>query len=348
MLLGLLLLAAALSPVARLPLPPLPAYLTAFGTAMVVGNLLLAALLFSRGATECSAGTVQLGSAYLFVGLIFLPLMAMFPGGLLPEQMLGSPASAAWLWVFWHAGFGLAILRYARTQRRGGPAPSLRREVLGCALLVAGLAWLVTWGLPLLPPLLADGRSFFSGGTPLLPYLIMLIDALALAAVLRLRPQGLEQMWLAVGVVAACFDVWLTHLGGERYSLGWYVAKLGSLGTTMAVLFSLFHELTALYRRAAHSNARLAQLVHQDGLTGIANRRHFDAALDNEWLRARRSGAALALLMLDVDQFKQYNDAFGHLAGDDCLRRVAALLPEMARRPGDLAARFGGEEFAVV
>ncbi len=96
------------------------------------------------------------------------------------------------------------------------------------------------------------------------------------------------------------------------------------------------------------ANAALAALAATDGLTGIANRRAFDEALDREWRRAQREQTALALLMIDVDHFKPFNDFYGHLAGDDCLRRLAATISGCLHRPGDLAARFGGEEFAVL
>lgn len=93
---------------------------------------------------------------------------------------------------------------------------------------------------------------------------------------------------------------------------------------------------------------KLAALAILDGLTGIANRRHFDERLSEEWARARRDGTPLSLLMIDVDHFKAFNDQYGHQAGDDCLRAVAQVLAAHARRPGDLAARYGGEEFVLL
>jgi diguanylate cyclase (GGDEF)-like protein len=86
-----------------------------------------------------------------------------------------------------------------------------------------------------------------------------------------------------------------------------------------------------------------------DGLTGLANRRHFDAVLAAEWARAQRAGQPLGLGLLDVDVFKAYNDRMGHVAGDDCLRRIAAVLTDtIGRRSGELVARYGGEEFAFI
>lgn len=92
----------------------------------------------------------------------------------------------------------------------------------------------------------------------------------------------------------------------------------------------------------------LKELSSLDGLTGIANRRKFDEWLGSEWRRARRSQTSIALIMADIDYFKPYNDHYGHLAGDDCLKKIAEILKEIARRPADLPARYGGEEFALL
>jgi diguanylate cyclase (GGDEF)-like protein len=92
----------------------------------------------------------------------------------------------------------------------------------------------------------------------------------------------------------------------------------------------------------------LRHWVYIDGLTGVPNRRHFDERLAAEWGRAVRVGAALSVVLIDVDFFKRYNDRYGHHVGDDCLRQVAATLKAGLKRPGDLVARYGGEEFACL
>ncbi len=101
-------------------------------------------------------------------------------------------------------------------------------------------------------------------------------------------------------------------------------------------------------RELASANELLAELSATDGLTGIANRRRFDEALAQEWLRATRAGTSLSLLLIDIDHFKAYNDHYGHLAGDECLRCVAQILSDCLRRAGELVARYGGEEFALL
>lgn len=103
---------------------------------------------------------------------------------------------------------------------------------------------------------------------------------------------------------------------------------------------------TQLRLKALTDELRL--LADIDGLTGVMNRRSFDATLQHEWLRAARSGDPLAVLLVDVDHFKQYNDLYGHLTGDDCLRQVAKALQRTLNRPADRVARYGGEEFALL
>ena len=92
----------------------------------------------------------------------------------------------------------------------------------------------------------------------------------------------------------------------------------------------------------------LAHLAMVDPLTGIPNRRRFDASLELEWARAARNERWLSLAILDVDYFKRFNDTYGHAKGDDCLRMIAETMSTLARRPGELVARIGGEEFAVI
>ncbi|MEW5756490.1 MAG: diguanylate cyclase [Pseudomonadota bacterium] len=109
-----------------------------------------------------------------------------------------------------------------------------------------------------------------------------------------------------------------------------------------------FKALEDLRRRLEESNAVLQRLSVLDGLTGVANRRHFDEVLQQEWKRASREHAPMSIILLDIDYFKKFNDNYGHQGGDDCLRRVARAISKIIKRPGDLFARYGGEEFVAV
>lgn len=116
----------------------------------------------------------------------------------------------------------------------------------------------------------------------------------------------------------------------------------------LAIRERLEQQLHLVSDGLAEANAELSSLALKDGLTNIANRRAFDAAMQRELARARRDGTSVALLMLDVDHFKKFNDSYGHQAGDACLRRIASTISSQVTRPADLPARYGGEEFVVL
>jgi diguanylate cyclase (GGDEF)-like protein len=122
-------------------------------------------------------------------------------------------------------------------------------------------------------------------------------------------------------------------------------------GFQMLALFPaslMFMERRRMAEELHRTNARLTVLASLDGLTGIANRRSFDERFTDEWNRAMRHRKPLGLAMIDLDNFKQFNDLYGHLAGDRCLCSVADALTRQVQRPEDLVARFGGEEFALL
>lgn len=117
---------------------------------------------------------------------------------------------------------------------------------------------------------------------------------------------------------------------------------------TLGTLISSALQRERLHRRLTRANQKLQRFAYLDGLTQVANRRRFEQFINHEWRRLMREQAPLALIMADIDQFKAYNDIYGHQMGDECLRRVAGTLRSAVQRPADIVARYGGEEFAIV
>lgn len=133
----------------------------------------------------------------------------------------------------------------------------------------------------------------------------------------------------------------------RRQPSPWQEAEVKS-AEALASQLAIAIQQAELYQKLQEANYELERLATLDGLTQVANRRNFDQYLEAEWREARREQSALAIILCDVDHFKNYNDTYGHLAGDDCLKAVAGALSQVVKRPDDLVARYGGEELAVV
>jgi len=183
-------------------------------------------------------------------------------------------------------------------------------------------------------------------------------------AMLRARIDGIERLYsyrhlegypLVVASAQSKEEIladWWVAVVKMSCVVAFAVAMLGWGGARMVRQIRVREKLEEELRRAGSTleqqNQALKTLAESDGLTGLANRRLFDEALAGELARARRSGTSFALILCDVDFFKKYNDRYGHVAGDECLRQVGEAIASAARRPGDLAARYGGEEFAMI
>jgi diguanylate cyclase (GGDEF)-like protein len=213
-----------------------------------------------------------------------------------------------------------------------------------------------------------DGKTYIVGHAPLSDTKAVLAVMLPLDAVIA---EANQQARYEIGkiLLAGILSFLVIWLGGELLvvrpikSLARGAVLLGSGDLTARIpteglapelrrLGESFNAMAVQLREREDelrsANERLSDLASKDALTGIANRRGFDEQCAAEWNRAKRAGEPLALLVIDVDHFKRFNDRYGHLAGDACLQRVAASISGIARRAGDLAARTGGEEFALL
>ncbi|MDO9412995.1 MAG: diguanylate cyclase [Pseudolabrys sp.] len=141
---------------------------------------------------------------------------------------------------------------------------------------------------------------------------------------------------------------WWSQVMGDALPADVFYRGLVWVALANALGFTAANSLQRSQRMQYAQGLVMRHLLSTDAMTGIANRRRFDSALEREWQRCRRAGAPLSLLMIDVDHFKSYNDYCGHPQGDACLRQLARLLVDTVARPGDIVARYGGEEFVVL
>ena len=320
----------------------------AFGALSLLIDSLTAALLMVQARFTRRRSTLRLGTAYFYSALTTLPHLLAFPGVFAADPVIGGSASAVWLWCAWHGGFAVCVLRFAIGEDDPLEPRDFTRTLAWTVGIVACVTLVATVGLPWLPTLLDDSKYGRLTAIGLGPVILATTILAALIVVARFRFTSVITLWLSVALLAASLDVALTLLGGGRFSVGWYAARMQSLMTGVCVLFALLSELMREAGRVAAVNSQLEHMVRTDVLTGLCNRRAFELALLSEWRRAQREETPLSVLMVDIDCFKGFNDRYGHPAGDDCLRAVGGVLTDTAFRPADTAARIGGEEFALI
>lgn len=347
---------AALAPYAKTPLRPVWGFIPCYESMLVTSDIITAVLLFGQIRASHSKGMLALACGYLFTATMTVLHALTFPGLFAPGGLLGAgPQTTAWLYMFWHGGFPLFVLAYAGASQVQFSAAATTRHRLRLALaaaagsmVLAGLfAVAASAGHDLLPVIMRGNvktpAMFVVAGS------VWLLSAVALFAVWRKPLRSTLDLWLMTVMCAWLIDIALAALlNGARFDLGFYAGRIYGLLAANFVLIELLVENGVLYANLLQMARELRELSARDGLTGLANRRTFDAALDTEWRRALRNRTPLSLLMIDLDFFKCYNDAYGHLAGDACLRAVGGVLAATARRAGDVPARYGGEEFALL
>lgn len=325
--------------------PAVPATVDIDQTLICVAYLLTAYLLFSQFASSGLFVLAVVGAGYAFVGLVQIPVLLEFPGAFYAGPLIGSRYSAVWLGPFWHVVFPALAILVAAYDPHGETAieEKARRVVVRLmmllVLLVVALEFVVSATAS--PPGALEADRMNPSFMTLSSAVLVLSLGATLFYVLRTRVQTMLQLWLAVGLFGMGLELFLYAFSDGRFTASWYISKLLGLVTASIVLMILLRQVSKLYRR-------IADLATLDELTGLANRRTLDGQLD--WLvrYGGRHGVSLAVVMVDVDHFKRYNDTYGHAAGDDVLRHVANSLRANVLRASDLVARYGGEEFVAI
>ncbi|NPT55940.1 GGDEF domain-containing protein [Paraburkholderia elongata] len=297
-----------------------------------------------------------LGGAYAFTAITVALQLLMFPGVFTRTGLFGAgPQSAAWMWVFWHAGFPLLVILAALTRDRFPSKPIELPDIDRWAWALIGVPIVLAAALGILaihanlstPFHTAPETNALSGGRT--GFVICSLDVLAIVVVLlKGRLRTVLDLWVTIALLASFADACLNLLSMDQFTLGWYVARVFSMLAPGVLVCVLVWEVTVLYRELSEAHASLLLTSTHDALTRVYNRSYFNDQFRREFDRAARNGQSLSLVMVDVDNFKDYNDAFGHLRGDVCLSAIAKALAGTARRSSDFVARYGGEEFALV
>ena len=246
-------------------------------------------------------------------------------------KTLSGPAVGLWLLAHGLVAASRLLLVGRFNRERVGDGLLLRwRAYYVNATLVAGLVWGIG-------SVLLVARA---------PHVLQVLAWVVLSAAVLVEFPALARLgrafaWLLIATLAAPLALML--LGPQPLPAGAGALLLLACSSALAGL-----ELRRTYIDGLQMQVEFARLARFDQLTGLANRRHFDETLAGEWQRALRLRGEVALVIFDVDEFKPYNDHYGHPGGDACLRRLAAAARELVHRHGDLVVRLGGEEFGVL
>jgi diguanylate cyclase (GGDEF)-like protein len=320
-----------------------PICATVWSLADLLTAVLLVAQFYVKGAPSFGIVAIAYGLSAMFTW----PYLVYFPGLFWSgSTSLAGPQVSAWLWMIWHITFPALIFvaaldgkLFSRIVSQSDVRRAIAAGVGGTILAAAAVSTLLIVERAALPSLTVANHF-----EPLLTGVLMPIaigmNLVTCILLLRTRPLGSLTLWLAVAMFSEAADLLLHCVSAARYSYAWDVGRLLTISTACIVLVMMLCEVVALY-------GRLAGIARTDPLTSLPNRRAFEEYFDLVLGNARRLHGSLGLLVLDVDFFKKYNDTHGHLAGDECLRRISRELSACAGRPLDLVARYGGEEFVV-
>jgi diguanylate cyclase (GGDEF)-like protein len=333
----------------RAPGPELKPVIPITAAIWSVADLLTAFLLLAQFYVNGRLLYAILTAAYAFSGTMTWAFVIAFPGLFRTGRLtLGDEQISSAIWWIWH--FAFPALLICATLNDSPTVRIISRSrirlltvVFALAPVLVAIAAMTTVFVyrEALPHVIVAGKFQPFYVSVAIPTLVAM-DVLATIVLLR-RQRSLTPLalWLAVATFSAALDCLMVDLSAGRYSYAWDTGKFMTVFSASVVLTMMLCDVAALYER-------LARLARVDSLTMLQNRRAYEEHFELTFNNARRLDTSFGLLVIDIDFFKNYNDSFGHLAGDECLRRVAGNIRGCATRPLDLVARFGGEEFVAV
>lgn len=322
-------------------------------SASIMGTAIIALLLLVQARSMRSLPAAVLGSGFVYAAASMVPYTflngGMFPG--LGDSIGADPEGYKYLWFSSQVGLLVAMIAYQRLRfaestrahtRIGG-----RFVILALAIAYAVVTPLAIWTPGL--PRLFDGSHYAPVFTvALAPATLVLAMAVVIESLRRRRRASVLDAWIAIVAFAAIVEAYLTVIGAGAFSVGWYAARVVLLFATTVMLSVQLVQAARLYADLIDRAEELESEAHTDTLTALPNRRRFDEEFVRAFGSAIRRASPIGVALIDIDRFKQYNDAFGHQAGDVALKQIADAIAVSVERSGDFAARYGGEEFVVI
>jgi len=349
---GLAVVAVIFTPVWSIRLAQFDAAFAAMMTACSVMLGVTATLIALQARVSGSFALGSLAAGFGLTAATLVPFELVYPGlyGSLPSLLGMTRQAPSALFLLWHLTFLGAVGAYQMVVAFPLRAPlsiRLRRLafVAGVGVWLGALAVALWWhGLPIM----LDAGLF----TPFSRYVSLpLCGLLAVLGAVGPPTQRRSHVMLDVCLRVACAmmatDLYLTDVGRGLYTVGWYASRVAEVLALSGTLGVLMWQAAGSYAELDRLASRFQGEALHDGLTGIANRRSFDLEFARRWSAASET-RGLSVAFVDVDQFKSYNDRFGHAAGDRCLREIAKAIDRTIRGRTDFAARYSGEEFVVL
>jgi diguanylate cyclase (GGDEF)-like protein len=346
------------APVAHTIAGPNPGFVALIYASLMLAAFFVAGMLAALYRVSALEPLAILALAYGYAAVVIALYVMALPGVMLPGSALGGSAAAEWLWICAHAGFVALSIAYALAEwiaaddlgARSYAVPALRAAVGVTALgLVTGVIAALA-AQDRLPHVIV-GSAF----TPLLRHAIAPGLAVGYGVAIAIlgtltRFRTTTQLWVAVVLGSLACEVLVAgSLANARYSAAWYAGCFEGVVASGAFLNLIARQVNSVLATFAATNRELADRSVRDALTQLLNRRGFDDRMaELAHIQRRRRISSVCLAIVDIDHFKAVNDTFGHVAGDQVLRSVAAAIEASCARSRDACYRLGGEEFAVV
>jgi diguanylate cyclase (GGDEF)-like protein len=338
--------------------PAYDALLPAVYSAAVIAMFVSAAILRNQYRASRFAPFAFLSTAYATTAAVLVPYLVLYPRAFSPTSFGTGAQATNWLWIEWHATFILSVAVYVIAEQffagkpvDNGLAAGLVRGYVVLVIALAEAAVITTIVFHDRLPVLFSATH---GYTPLFHFiaeqLMLGLSAIVFIALMfRGGSRDTMHLWLAAVVVALIIEIYLSGEFARRpFTEGWYMSVVAALvwqGLLLAAQLQHANEQMEAYGNQART---LIEETLRDALTGLYNRRGFDERFEDALEITRNEGKPIGLIALDLDYFKSFNDHYGHVAGDEALRRIGDAIASVANRVEDTCCRIGGEEFAIV